>query len=270
MTPTRRALTALAAGTLALPLAVAPTAALAVAPEPPAEQPIADFCTTLPASYDPFSDDEPNTFTQAIECIAFAGVAQGGPRGLPPDQYGPALAVPRDQMASFIARMMDAADELDEGGNIAALPGYDGTNAFSDVPADNVHLQNINRLERAGVVAGGPGGRPADQYGPGLDVTRAQMASFLNRAIELMVGTPLSSANDYFTDDEAFSAHEDNINAIASEGIAVGDGRDAYRPGQTVQRDQMAGFLARTLAVLHQDGLIGEVAQDAGRPGEGP
>jgi hypothetical protein len=262
MTSSKRALTALATGALALPFLSAP-AAYAVAPEPPAEQSVADFCATLPAGFDPFSDDEPNTFTAEIECIAFAGIAQGGPRGLPASQYAPAFTVPRDQMASFVARMIDTADELDTGDNIDALPGYDGSNAFSDVAAGNVHLGNINRLEAAGIVDGGPGGRPVDRYGPGIDVTRAQMASFVNRAIAFMTGTALSSANDYFSDDEAFQVHEPSINGIASRGVAVGDGRDVYRPGQPVQRDQMAGFLARALAALGEDDLIGQVSEDA-------
>jgi hypothetical protein len=265
MTSTKRALTALATGALALPFIYAP-AAYAVAPEPPAQQDISQFCSTLPATYNPFVDDEPNTFTAAIECIAFAGIAQGGPRGLPANQYGPAFTVPRDQMASFIARMIDAADELDEGTGVRALPGYDGSNAFVDVSASNVHLGNINRLEAANIVEGGPGGRPANQYGPGIDVTRAQMASFINRAIQYMTGTALSSTNDYFTDDEAFQVHEPNINGIASEGIAVGDGQDVYRPGQPIQRDQMAGFIARSLAVLHEDGVIREVTENAANP----
>jgi hypothetical protein len=261
MTTSRRALVALATGALTLPFLAVP-AAHAVAPEPPAQQPISTFCDAVPDDYDPFTDDDGNFFVDAIECVAYAKVTTGLSGGR---QYGPGLSVQRDQMASFIARLIDTANTLDTGENVRALPTYDGSNAFTDVAAGNVHLQAINRLEAVDIVQGGPGGRPPSQYGPELPVTRAQMASFINRAIAFMQGgdpaqagvtTGYVSSNDYFTDDENATAHERNINGIASEGIAVGDGADTYNPELAIRRDQMAGFLARTLASLQEAGDI--------------
>jgi hypothetical protein len=43
---------------------------------------------------------------------------------------------------------------------------------------------------------------------------------------------------------------EDNINAVASEAIAVGQGNGRFAPGDPVRRDQMASFLARKLDYL--------------------
>lgn len=51
-----------------------------------------------------------------------------------------------------------------------------------------------------------------------------------------------------FVDDEG-SFHEADINAAADRGISQGCGRFRYCPAQPVTREQMASFLARTLAL---------------------
>jgi hypothetical protein len=251
-----RTLTALAAGALVAPLLpIAASPAFATPPEPPPVQSIDALCANVPEDFEPFEDIDGNTFEDAIECAAFAEVALGGPGQLSEEFYGPKLEVRRDQMASFIVRVIDTANEQDTGENIAELPPYDGTPEFTDVPPGNVHFEAVNRLAQEEIVLGGPGDQPDNEYGPALPVSRAQMASFINRAIGFMTGTELETTNDYFTDDDR-NVHEDNINGIASEGIAVGDGRDTYNPDGNVPRDQMAGFLIRTLAVLEEDGDI--------------
>jgi hypothetical protein len=159
-------------------------------------------------------------------------------------------------MASFVARTMDTADELDTADGIRALPPYDGEVGFPDVPPESVHAEAIDRLAEAGIVRGGAGGRPANEYAPGQEVSRAQLASFLVAALAYMTGDAFSTPDDYFTDDAEAAPHEGRINAVAAEGIAIGDGDSTYRPFDTVRRDQMSAFLARTLAVLEADGDI--------------
>lgn len=146
-------------------------------------------------------------------------------------------------MASFVARMIDHADP-------DALPDAGTDNAFPcDVEAGNVHFANIQRLAAAGVVLGGPGGSDPTCYGPGQQVRRGQMASFINRAIEEVTGAPITSATNAFTDDEG-NVHEANINGLAAEGIVVGTGGGLYDPDGSVRRDQMASFIARALDYL--------------------
>ncbi len=72
-------------------------------------------------------------------------------------------------------------------------------------------------------------------------VTRAQMASFLARALDLP-----PAATDYFADD-AGSGHEADINRVAAAGITLGCDEARYCPTTVVTRDQMASFLARAL-----------------------
>jgi hypothetical protein len=96
------------------------------------------------------------------------------------------------------------------------------------------------------------------------------MASFIKRALEYMTGDDFETTEDFFTDDENSQPHEPNINAVAAEGIAVGNGQDTYNPFQNVSRGQMAGFLTRTLDVLFQDGDIRAIGDEDEQPGEEP
>lgn len=223
------------------------------------------FCAAVSEDYEPFSDIGGNIFASVIECAAFIEVARGGPSGLRTDLYGPSLTTNRAQMASLVARLMDKANALDHRAAIEELPSYDGIPAFADVLPDSPHFEAVNRLQQVGIVTGGPGGRLTVEYGPDLPVTREQMASFVNRAFGFLTGTALSTQDDYFTDDEG-SAHEDNINAIASEGIVIGDGARAFAPRREIRRDQVTAFLVRALSLLHSDGHIVAAERD-GEPG---
>ena len=98
----------------------------------------------------------------------------GGCRADPP-RYCPDRPVTRGQMATFFARAFDLA---------AGTPGR-----FSDT-AGNVHTDSIDKLAAAGITAGCAQGR----YCPDRPVTRAQMATFLARALKLV---PLPQAGSY-------------------------------------------------------------------------
>jgi hypothetical protein len=217
------------------------------------------FCANVPGSADPFIDDNGTTFEPLIECLAHSGITTGGPGGGPANRYGPDLVVTRGQMASFIARELDAAKRLETGAGLATLAPFDGSNKFTDVPAGNAHLEAINRLARAGIALGGPGGRPNREFGPDIPVTRAQMASFLNRGNRSLTGVTLTSTTDRFSDDDG-DPHEANINGIAAAGITVGDGYGSYDPHRIVTRGQMAAFLVRHLVRLEATGYIRALA----------
>lgn len=221
----------------------------------PPVQPTEALCVNVTPTGNSFSDDDDTTFERLIECLAHSGITAGGPGGLPPDQYGPALPVTRAQMASFIARELDTAGRIETGTGVRPLPGFDDSNDFIDVAPDNVHLSAINRLSQAGITAGGPDGRPANEFGPNLAVNRAQMASFIERGHRLLTGTGLTPAPDYFSDDDG-DAHESSINGVAFYGIAVGDGTSTFFPRREVTREQMAAFLLRHLALLEKQGAI--------------
>jgi pimeloyl-ACP methyl ester carboxylesterase len=200
----------------------------------------------------PFDDIVGTTFEQDISCLALAGITNG----VTPDAYSPTTDVTRGQMASFIANLIDTAAALaTEGSPVEGLPAYDGTNRFSDVAPSDVHLANINRLADAGIVLGGPGGTAADRYGPGQRVSRAQMASFVARALSHLTGEQLEGEGDFFGDDDG-DVHEPNIDLVAQLGVAVGVDAERFDPGSAITRGQMAAFLVRALAVLEVRGHI--------------
>ncbi|MEX0659931.1 MAG: S-layer homology domain-containing protein, partial [Egibacteraceae bacterium] len=77
---------------------------------------------------------------------------------------------------------------------------------------------------------------------PQQPVTRGQMATFLDRALELVpdqAGAVLS--------DVVGNAHADAIDAVVGAGIAQGFTDGTFRPQQPVTRGQMATFLDRAL-----------------------
>ena len=169
-----------------------------------------------------FIDDDGSIFEADIEWMYARGITFGCP-GVGP-LYCPFDPVTRAQMASFLVRVFD-------------LPAVEG-NRFTDV--GGVHTANINALAEAGITFGcNPGGT---LFCPTLEVTRAQMGSFLARALGL---TPISG--DVF--DDVADVHEGNINAIAALGITNGcnSGGTLFCPTDPVTRGQLAAFLHRAL-----------------------
>lgn len=180
--------------------------------------------------------DGSNPHADAIGCLTASDVVAGKSAS----RYAPAAPVRRDQMASFLARTMRALG--------AALPD-DAPDRFSD-DNGNVHEQAINQMAALGIISGI--GR--DRYGPGIRVTRAQMATLLTKTYEIATGYTLRSTRDWFTDD-ASSPHHGRINHAATAGIATGVARRRFAPGGAVRRDQVASFLARTIDRATRDTL---------------
>jgi len=137
------------------------------------------------------------------------------------DMFCTGNAVTRLQMAMFIDRAM-------------RLPATD-----QDFFADDNGLTgeaSVNRLAAAGIT----GGCAPSRYCPKQAVTRAQMASFIVRALDL----PPPAAPDHFRDDDA-STHEADIDSLYEAGITGGCGADRFCPTASVTRGQMAAFLFR-------------------------
>ena len=145
------------------------------------------------------------------------------------DRYCPDDSVTREQMATFLVRALN-------------LPSTD-VEPFTDTDA-SVHRANVRALAAAGVTRGcNP---PAnDRFCPGEQVTRATMAAFLVRALDLTD----DGGGDWFTDDDG-SLFELDIDRLATSGITRGCNppeNDRYCPDRAVTRAQMAAFLRRAL-----------------------
>lgn len=170
-----------------------------------------------------------------IDCVTWWGVAAGRDA----TRFSPRGTVARGQMASFLLRLADAAG--------VTIP-HPTAVAFDDITG-STHRDAIARLTAAGVMSGAGHRR----FAPDDPVTREQMATFLARVWELIVGAPLPAGPDAF-DDDAASRHQDAINRVAAAGLAAGVGERRFDPGGTITRGQMATFLARMLDDLARTG----------------
>lgn len=166
---------------------------------------------------------------RTVGCIARWDVTQGRPDGT----YDPRGTVTRAQMASFVARMIEASGGV--------LPSSNRSR-FSDVSGP--HAENIDKLAEAGIVRG----TGARTYSPNSTVTRAQMATFLANAVAYRTGAPVVADRAYFPG--LTGPHAANIQAAAYAGITGGTAAGGYEPNGPVRRDQMASFIARTLDVF--------------------
>lgn len=176
---------------------------------------------------DPDPEHTPSSFTDVItgsthadniERVAAAGIAGGYGDG----RFGPADAVTRGQMATFLARSLELSDP--------------GGEPFDDVPDTHTHGAGIRAVAAAGVAGGFTDGT----YRPAELVSRAQMATFLTRAL----GSSDPGVR-YFLDVTAANVHSPGIQAVAAEGVAGGFNDGRYGPAASVTRAQMATFLAR-------------------------
>lgn len=257
-TPKRgRKLAAMLAGGLALSLL--PFAAPASAQTAPRD--IAPACPPAEIPSGVFEDVDPaGTHADAIDCIAAYKITLGNADG----DYEPGTNVPREQMATFIARLIDSVDPdaLDDTFTIESDSLFPCDVTPGSGASLNPHFVSINQLALAlydddndattpeQPIVKGTGDNTDGEacFSPSEPVSREQMASFINRA-ESFLDVAIETDDDFF-DDDSTSIHEDNINAIAAEKIVVGVSSRIYNPGGDVRRDQMASFLARKLAYL--------------------
>jgi hypothetical protein len=119
----------------------------------------------LSAGPDAFVDDEGSPYEAAIDAIAKAGITSGCDANGP--KYCPDDPVSRAQMAAFLAAAFD-------------LPA--GPDAFVDDDG-SPHEAAINAIAKAGITSGCDAAN--GRFCPDTAVTRAQMATFLHRALDL-------------------------------------------------------------------------------------
>jgi hypothetical protein len=177
-------------------------------------------------------------FYTEIEWAYYQGITAGCAERL----FCPNQRLPRDQMASLLARTL-------------RLPN--ATRDFFTDDATNPHQGDINRVAQAGITQG----CAADRYCPKSTVTRQEMASFLVRALKL----PRSSV-DRFIDDDT-SIHEADINALAASGITAGCSPTRFCPLNGVTRGEVMAFLYRAYDGGSVTGLaaLAQPDADAGR-----
>ena len=160
------------------------------------------------------------THATNIRRLAGSGVTMG----CGSNTYCPGRSITRAEMATFLARAQ------------ALMPRDPGQ--FRDTARGDVHAANIEAIRRASITTGCG---QSDVYCPDRRVTRAEMASFLARSLDL----PTSRSSTRFNDVRDGSTHAAAIEAIARAGITEGCGTGRYCPDRPVTRAEMASFLVR-------------------------
>lgn len=113
------------------------------------------------SSGDVFGDDDASIHEAAIETFAANGIT----KGCEADRFCPDRPVTRGEMATFLTRILELPEAPSAG--------------FADT-ATNVHAASIDSLAAAGITRG----CSDTEFCPNSNVTRAQLASFLIRALE--------------------------------------------------------------------------------------
>lgn len=243
---------------VAMVLALQPISPVHAVHETPAARGVEEACPPERIPGPAFQDIDGNPHEAAIACVAAWDIAEGRT----PTRYAPADHTRRDEMASFVARLLAVAG--------VDVP-WDAPPAFGDVPAGNTHFQAVNALAQLGVVTG----FADDTFRPAAGVRRDQMASFISRSAEHTLGEALEDDHQWFADVLPANAHFAAVNGLAAVGIVQGRQVQArlYEPRLAVRRDAMASFLARTLDLLAAEGVVtppdAETAQAPVRSTEG-
>ena len=127
-------------------------------------------------------------------------------------------------------------------GNWAVTNAYWVDNTlFSDVEADDWFYGAVNALGEAGIVNGYPDGT----FGPEGDVTRAEFATMIYRALD---GASAKAGEEVsFTDVDADFWGAEAIYALAAEGIVTGYPDGSFNPNGKISRAEMAVMIYRAL-----------------------
>jgi hypothetical protein len=164
-----------------------------------------------------------STHADAIDWLVGAGITRGHTDGT----FRPTAEVSRAQVASFLDRALDLPTAGDPG--------------FADVSFGGTHGQAIANLTAAGIVVGLDDGT----FAPSAPVTRGQLASLIDRAMDVP-GADLAAD---FPDVAPGSTHAAAIGNLSAAGIVGGFEDGTFRPSASVTRAQTASYLYRAAEV---------------------
>jgi hypothetical protein len=203
--------------------------------------------------------DVPKThaFYRYVERLLHNGITAGcGPAAFCPDD-----SVFRLQMAVFLARTKAGGDGNVPSSGTAQGSPYDckvgGTSLFTDVAPEDPFCRHVHYIYAAGVTTGCEPGK----FCPNPDVTRAQMALFVARAVAASdAAVPVSygpdpvtgrsyscdagSPNLHFTDVTTSDLFCRHVHYLWAKDVISGFPDGSYGPALNVSRGAMAKFLA--------------------------
>lgn len=193
-----------------------------------------------------------DTTSTDVDCIKYYGITTG----VTATTYEPASSVSRWEMALFLTRLADVS-------GITLGSGADQD--FTDISGKSAAIQTaINQIKQLGVTTG----KTATTYAPDSNVTREEMAMFIERLATATTAGPGGTSDttlgsvattyinntdtDYnFADIDAGTVTYEGHNSIIElwqMGITdLSHGAAAYRPNADMTRAEMATFMTNFL-----------------------
>ena len=203
--------------------------------------------TTTTEPPHPFTDVDTDSFAyDDIALLYELAITEGTDTA----SYSPGQTVDREQMAAFLARIWRILSP-----DTVPATAPDGEYPFDDVDPSSFAYDDIRLIFGLGITTG----TGQTTYSPGREVSREQMAAFLNRLYELAdadlatahAPEPEPIVGAYPFEDVAPSSFAyDDIADIYQLGITTGTSASTYSPAERVDREQMAAFLARVYREL--------------------
>lgn len=229
---------------LALVVAFLPGGAgSADAQEGPTVRGIDTACPPAVQQLRPYPGGTSPTHAAAIACLTYYRIAEGRVRdGI--REFGGAEVVTRGQMASFLTRTVEFVTEEE----IPLTIGYE-----DDAGEHQVNIRKMATLEVARGFEDGTF-RPDDL------VTRQQMATFITRALEVILREQLPEGDPF---DDVADVHAVNVGKLVARGVILGREDGTFGGREPVDRAQMSSFLARTLEVVADRGIFPDLERPA-------
>jgi len=200
-----------------------------------------------PASASIASAGFTDTTSTDVDCIKYYGVTTG----VTATTFEPAGTVTRETMALFLSRLATA---------MGVTLGDGSDQGFTDLPTSAASVTAINQIKQLGVTAG----VTATTYSPDSNVTREQMAMFIERLLGNTAPGPNGNSADILTTnisgDGTTYNYADIDSGVTYEGhnsiaelyhLGVSDsatGSTAYRPSADITRAEMATFMTNAMA----------------------
>jgi hypothetical protein len=225
-------------------------------------------CPTGSAAAAGFTD----TTSTDVDCIAHFGITTG----VTATTYEPNSSIPRWQMALYLTRMLNKA---------SFTLGSGADQGFTDISGESAAIQTaINQLKQAGVT----NGTTATTYSPADNVSREQMAMFMNRALNLITagvggqsdGTGVTTVNGAgtgynYTDIDSgavtFEGHNSIVEMYSLQVPGHAKTITTFGPAVDISRDEMATWITNALAHTNArpEGLWVQTVDTSATPGFG-
>lgn len=154
--------------------------------------------------------------------------------GVTDTKFEPQLNITRAEFTSLVVRALGLSDSA-------------GTSSFKDVKPSDWFYKEVGIAVSAGLIKG-----EGDQFNPGDNITREQMAAIFERALKFAgTSVPSSTATLSFSDKGSISAWAaPSISAAVQLGILKGDERGMLHPGAPATRAEGTVMLERMLKVI--------------------